>query len=648
MMMKKLIIFFLLLVLVGVGALAFAVSRAGSIVAKYKPELEQMASESLGSTVTLGELSVSIFPTAQVRIDSATVSDPERPEAKISIERVSLDLDLIPLLTGTISISTLEVLGPKIVVLREEDGIFVEGLARTTDSEAADTADIPITVDLQSFRLRNASLTWKNEVGGEEYTVENLNMDASFSFAENNAVFSRVDGDGLFMKTVEFEYSGDALRYGMDDGMIGMEGLTASSLGSSLSVAGELSQSDPERKITITSNGVVLDSMGPLFEIFAPAAIEFGVKGTIKPDVEFAFTSTGYLASGSVGLEGFSAGIEDLVGIEDIGGTFAVEATEAKQSLTSQNLTGSMNGAPIKIAMTAVLNPKTGKLEPFDLSAFSGETQMTTRLNLENDTYPFSSTVTSNGMLIEELVPAFAPDMPIAITGTVKSASGNLKGTMDENMMASLTGTSRFLIGDGLIKDVNLGQQVLGSVTDLPFLSGALLDIVPAGMQDFLAKDHTVLSEVSGSFELKNEIMHTQDLKVVSDFFSLEAKGTIGLDTNLDLDSVIHFNKEFSATMVGEMKELSAMLDGNGQMSFPVKIKGIPPELDILPDLSGILTDIVKNTVMNEIESQVGDQLLDGILGGDSETSDADDKDSSLEDSLLGGVKSLFGGKKKK
>lgn len=610
--MKKLIILALVLILVAVGALGYAVSRAGDIVAEYKPELERLASESLGSTVTLGNLSVAIFPSARVVIDSAKVANPDNDDENVTVDQVSLNLELIPLLSGKVSITTLDVIAPNIKVIRADEGIFIEGLPRTSadaapvaaTTESTPTAvksDMPLTIDLKSFNIKNATLTWKNNIGEADYIVEDFAMNASFSFAGEEAVFTSIKGNGTFMETIDFKYGGDELRYGLDDGTIGLKGLNASALGSGILVNGELSQGDSAKAITIASDGIVLDEMKPFFTIFAPAAIDFGLKGTVKPNLNFAFTPSGYKSTGTLAVTGLGAEVEELVGFDDLAGTFDVVATEAQQSLTSQKLSGSLNNAPFGLKMTAAMNPKTGTLDPFALGAFGGQTITTTKLTLDDPAYPFTATINASSLYIEQLIPAFAPDMPFAITGSFHELSGNVSGTLDENMMASLKGQSKVLFNDGLITDINLGQTVLESVTGLPFLAGALSDVVPPEMQAFLTNKDTILSEVSGSFTLENELMTSNNMKVVSDFFSLDAKGTIGLDTNLNLDSIIHFSPTFSAELVDEVKELRALLDNQGRISFPVKVTGIPPEIETKPDLAGVLKDALKNTVKNEI-----------------------------------------------
>lgn len=650
--MKKFIIVVIVLLVIAAGALTFAVSRASDIVTEYKPELERMASESLGSTVTLGNLSASIFPKASVVVDSARVANPDNPEEAITVENVSLDLELFPLLTGNVVITSLRVINPTVVMSLEEEGIFVEGLSRpetaatstpsekTEESPTAKSAsatqatapDVPVTVDLKSFTISGASITVNDKIADATYTVDDLSLDASLQFAMNKVHLSKVSGDGVLMDVSDFSYTCDTIRYGLEDGTVGLDSLQPQIGGSYVLMSGDLNLTDTSKVLNIASDNIVVDDFRALLDIFAPALNEFGVTGLIEPNLEFVLTPTGYKMDGTMAVSGFSATVEDLIGIDALAGTFDVDATEALMTISTESLQGTMNNAPMTIAMTAALDPETGTVKPFTVKAFGGESTVNTTLTLTDEAFPFESQLDTSGMLIEQLIPAFAPDMPFAVTGTIKSIKGNVSGTLDDNMMPSLKGESAVLIGDGLIKDVNLGEQVLGSISDLPFLTGVLLDKVPASLMTYLDQPHTMLEEVSGTFSLYDELIHTEDMKVVSDFFMFEAKGTIGLDTNLDLDSTLRFDPDFSTEMIGEVKELSALVDDQGRLSFPVKITGIPPELSTVPDLSGVLGAVVQNEAEKIIEEQLGEELSNSPVG----------------EKIRGGLKGLLGGRKKK
>ena len=660
--MKKVLIVFIILTVVAAGVLLYAVSRADSIIEAYKPELERLASESLGAKVTLGELSVSVFPSARVVVDSAQVSNPENAEERIDVAQVELDIELIPLLSGNVAINTLRISDPTITVLMEEDGFFVQGLPRETEaaesSEAATaitSEEMVISVDLESFVLENATVLIKDTIAKTDYTLTGLNMKASFSFANDQARFTQVKGDGVFMETISLKYTADALQYGLTDGVMGLEKLAATTMGSTIYATGELSPDDAKKEITITSDGVDLVGLDPALTLFAPTAKEFGIKGSVKPNLVFALTPTGYRTSGTLGVTSFGAAIEGLIGIDAITGTYQVEVNEVKQRFASEKLAGTMNKAPFTVNMVAALNEKDGTLKPFDVQAFGGTIAMTTSLQKNDETYPFESTLRATNLKIEELIPAFAPDMPFAITGTVENANGKINGNLTEDLMPSIKGNAKGKIVEGLIHDLNLGQQVLASVKGLPFLRGALLDSAPSELNRFLDAKDTTLSEVSGSFDIKDEKAYSENIKVVSDFFELNAKGSIGFDTNLDLDSVIYFSPAFSAELADEVKELEVLLDSSGRLAFPVKITGIAPDLSTVPDTSSMLKGAVGNTVRKEMKKKVKDLLnindeapaeapADGTEPPEESKPSAED---TLVDSIESGIKGLFGGKKK-
>lgn len=680
--MKKLAIALLILMILAGGALFFAVSRAGTIVEGYKPELERMASESLGAKVTLGNLSAKIFPNASVVVDSAKVASLDNPDEAITVDNVSLNLELFPLLTGNVVITSLRIVNPTIVASLEEDGIFINGLPRgtaetpadetgTTNEESTPASSPPsvntdaVTVDLRSFQLSGASVTVNDTVADTTYTVNNFDLNGSMQFASKKVHMTQVKGDGVLMDVSDFSYTSDSIRYDLVDGTIGLAKFRPNIGGSYLEMTGDLNAEDESKVLGIASSNVDIEDFRPLLAIFFPTLNEYGIRGKAQPDMKFNLTSTGYTAIGTIGVSDFHAGIEDLIGIDGLKGVFTVDSNEERHNVTTDGLNGTMNGAPITVAMNAGMDADQARLQPMTVTGFGGTSNVDTTLNKTQDTMPFTAKLDSQGMLLEELIPAFAPEMDVGLTGTVKNLNGTVNGSLDENLLPSLKGNGSMLIGDGLIKDVNLGEEVLGSITQLPFLTGALIERVPEELRHYLTDPHTALEEVSGTFDLHDELLHTEDLKVISDYFNFTAKGTIGLDTNLDLDSVVSFHQDFSSRMVKEVKELSALVDGDGRLSFPVQITGIPPELDTKPKMDSILQDVVKNKVRQEIEDQVSDQIGDQVggivnqlLGGSGENSPSGNESSSESSSsssldsaiggLLGGSSSSSGTKEKK
>jgi uncharacterized protein involved in outer membrane biogenesis len=129
--MKKLLIIgflliFLLIVAVG-GGLAYAVMNANAIAKQYKPELEKLASDALGSTVTFGDISAKVFPTARLAISDSKL---ESGGESLTLESLSLNVALMPLLQRDLQVKELVLDTPKITIYLEKDGFYIAGLPR--------------------------------------------------------------------------------------------------------------------------------------------------------------------------------------------------------------------------------------------------------------------------------------------------------------------------------------------------------------------------------------------------------------------------------------------------------------------------------------------------------------------------------------
>ncbi len=173
--MKKLLILLFLLVflviLVVGGGLAYAVMNANAIAKQYKPELEKLASDALGSTVTFGDISAKVFPTARLVISDAQL---ESDGEKLTLSSLSLNVALMPLLQRDLQVKELVLDTPKITIYLEKDGFYIAGLPRERPAEgaskpasapaqpasapAAGGGDVPLNVTLEHITLKNATI----------------------------------------------------------------------------------------------------------------------------------------------------------------------------------------------------------------------------------------------------------------------------------------------------------------------------------------------------------------------------------------------------------------------------------------------------------------------------------------------------------
>lgn len=613
--MKKILIAVALLVLLIAGVLIFAVTNANALAQRYKPDLERLSSNALGSTVTFGAISASVFPTAKLVVDQVTVtSDGE----SLTLENLTLKIALLPLLRRSLEIQTLELNRPNITVYLEEDGVFIAGLPRETpDNEApAEVTDLPIDINLENLSLRDATITIKDAVAETEYVITGLNITAALDVQGNEVHLAQLDGSATILTDMDIDFRASNLTYALVGGALGIESMTAEAQGNTFTVTGGLDPADPARTLRVTSPRVDLASLRPIYDVFAPGFNDMDLHGDANLTFSLAWkTSGGYNATGTVEISSGRATVADLT-LDNITGTLRIEADEERISLSTDDGRATLGESPVGFTVASSIDNKQAGLETLAIEAFDGTAQLNTQIQLEGS-MPFTSDLTVRGMQLGPLIAAILPDTPLNITGTLASVDGSVQGTFDEDLMPSITGNIAMALTDGLIKEVNIGREALGAVTDIPFLAGTLLKAVPESFISFLEADHTVLESVTGSFRVADETLTTDDLKIQSDFFALDATGTIGFDTLLELESNIYFNRNFSSSMVDKVKEIAVLLDPDGRLTFPIKISGIPPDLRIRPDISKLLKKAIQGTV----REKAGEVLKD-LIGEVDQTSE--------------------------
>jgi len=179
-MKKKLLLILVAILVLVVGVFGYLAVNANSIIAKYKPEIEQKISVSLGSKVSLGDLSVSIFPSVKVGVNELTVAEAKAGD-KFSLKNITANVGLLDLLSGKVNVKSLSIDKPSITLLKSGDKITIAGLpekndgsntprashnGKSTASSAAGTSVSPVNIDLNSLSINSANINIKDANSG--------------------------------------------------------------------------------------------------------------------------------------------------------------------------------------------------------------------------------------------------------------------------------------------------------------------------------------------------------------------------------------------------------------------------------------------------------------------------------------------------
>jgi len=607
-------IFFLALALFGV--LYFA---ANSIIAKFQPELEGIASRSAGTKVSFGALKASVFPGVSLVASDIKLGS----GGDLGLKGLDFDLALLPALSGKLEISRLTFAEPVIKLIRGRGGLRLEGV--TPEKAArADSPKIPAAeagkgqhanplpeffkLKLQKFGLSNGHVSIKDETSGEVKEISALNASASLGVEADKFTLTDFRISGKF-ENLPFKASFPKADYALNSGQVTLSGLVADLMDSVINADADLLSMPLSGQINLSSPGINLSKLSSLSE-FAPKLKELDLSGVLKPELKIKLRSakellpSGTLELSKLGLN--SAGLS----LSDLNGKIILNSNDSGLGFISQELNLNLNKEALKLALEGVKNGDNLKVSKLAVLGLGGS--INSSLALALDSSQFNNTLDLTSLDISKLA-ALSPKPLPKIVGTLQKFRSNLSGSLGENLNASLRGQGDLSVTDTFIPGVNIAALVLKSVKELPFLAGALWELLPPKIRERLAADQTVVRSLKASFSLADSQIQTSDLVLQSDLFSLEGKGSIGLDSNIDLTCVIHFAPDFSADIVQKAKDLRNILDEQDRLTIPLKLRGKTPGLSVTPDLSKLL----KAGTQKILQEKAGD-LLNKALGGKS------------------------------
>lgn len=208
-MKKKIIITFGVLVLI-LGGLIIAPNLIDWN--SYKPQLASGVEAATGQAVKFeGDLSFKLLPSPALRASNVSLANWPGGEAENFLEMEGLDirLELFPLLSGDVKITSLVVDGGKIFLERDLDG-NANWEALFEGDEAAHEPEEASAVEMESFLLSATDIYYSDARDGFSDSVKDINADLIISSLS-----------GPFTGTGDFEYRGVPIDFTFATGLFG-------------------------------------------------------------------------------------------------------------------------------------------------------------------------------------------------------------------------------------------------------------------------------------------------------------------------------------------------------------------------------------------------------------------------------------------
>lgn len=155
---------------------------------KYKPQIIEQAKSAAGYDITIdGDIGLSVVPFPQLKIDGLTVAAPRGSQPNLlTMKEANVSINLLPLISGEISIDTVRLVNPDIRLEKLADG----STSWMSDKLLADQSETSVSsnsseqpakkeqkIALNKLVIEDGRVSYLDRATGKEQMAEKINLD---------------------------------------------------------------------------------------------------------------------------------------------------------------------------------------------------------------------------------------------------------------------------------------------------------------------------------------------------------------------------------------------------------------------------------------------------------------------------------------
>jgi AsmA protein len=184
-----------LLLLLGIGVAAlFALFDEKQVKAQLTERVYASTQRKLSID---GELALSVWPDVGVRVGQLTLTERGNDTPFATVGSARLAVAVLPLLSKRVEVRRIEVAGLVVKLLRKKDGsLNIDDLAgdkKVPESAEKPAASPALRFDIAGVELRNARLTWRDDIANTTTTISDLDFSSDRLLGDLAARHFRVE-----------------------------------------------------------------------------------------------------------------------------------------------------------------------------------------------------------------------------------------------------------------------------------------------------------------------------------------------------------------------------------------------------------------------------------------------------------------------
>ncbi len=627
-MKRKLLIFVFCILAIAIVGFAAIVIFAGSIVNKFKPEIQRIASDSTGMKIEIGDIGVSIIPATEVTIRDLTVGG----KKDLSLDGVALKVDLLSLLSGSLNISEISIVAPKVKIIQQESGIIIQGLPTPTASNnesakekvAAEKAapapatqvSSPIKIDLKRIQVRDGLIEVTSPKLSKPLQVADLNFSSAVQLQGSQADIPEISLSTVINEKIKVLVDGTSAKVDLASQAITIPQLSCTineikfllgvnNLGAT---GGDISVKEGS-KIDLAVIKPLLDTIGlslPVPPVSGEVLPNIAIKAAITP--KLSLNGKGVVLLKDIALTQPPIALSKLTGGINLGlngDLVDVDATDLK---------GIVGDQPFGLALSSQVNLLQMEINRSDvkLSGFGGLIDLNTKGSITG-LNPINNIHRINSLSIGSLVKA-VPVSPVPVSGEVKSIEGNIGLSLGANMMSSLSGGTTASLQNIEIEGVNHVANIIGSLKMIPLLGAAILNDLPPSVRSVMNASGTKLNSVYTKLGYSGATIRISDLIADAGVLTVMGDGTASTSGSLDMRAKVALGSDLSYYLISKAKEMQSLSDNTGRIVLPFIISKSANGIVFAPDVEEI-TKLAAKAFVREGAKKLLQDALSGKKG---------------------------------
>jgi uncharacterized protein involved in outer membrane biogenesis len=635
-------------VVVVAGVLGFALANVNRWLDRNRDWVAAQASAAVGREVAFDAVGVSLRGGVSARLTNLRVADDPRyaREPFLQAKEVRVALRILPALFRRIEVRYVVIDAPAVTVIRDARGLSVASLGG--EKPAGERGSAPAAGGLpagaaallvSSIRIEDGRVRFVDRAATPpaEYVADHVDVRATdvsptraTSFRASAAVLGatkqNVTVDGSVGPLGERDVPADVTIRLADVAPWAASGAirlaariaparggppavhgTATLHGLEAAVPGAPRVADVESTVELkgdsavvqpthfTLNGVPLEAEATV-ERFQPARVRFTVK--------CAACDVKRLGYGGEGVR------EDEI-LTDVVTTGSAEilpaGPEAHVSVRSPR--GSLRDVPYEgLETDATLAGQVATVDRMHVAALGGTVEGSARVDLHDATKPrFESHSVVHGVALPELLARAFPAAAKQMDGRLE-ANLTLSGTgRDWNAIRpTLAGQGRADVRDGVLKDVNVADSVLGGATGVAGLASLVPPDVRGRYPDVFGTGDTRFEALGGSIRIANQRVTTDDCRLAARDYAVTGRGSVDFDGRVDFTATLVASERLTADVGARVKEARYLTDDAGRVAIPFRFVGKMPGVKPVPDPEWLARMVARGVVGKGLDKLLG------------------------------------------